>query len=42
MARLMGEPLFVDTNDKIFDSYLTGYYKVILGYGEYIVVKVIC
>jgi len=37
---LKGRPLLVDTGDDATDQMLTGYYKVITGYREYVIYKV--
>lgn len=40
LAELYGKPLQVDTNDVDLDKYLCGYYKVVVGYREYVVCRV--
>ena len=39
---LGGQPLRVDTGDRAVDEMLSGYVRVVTGYGEQIVYKVVC
>ena len=39
---LSGEPLRVDTGDRAVDEMLSGYIRVVTGYGEQIIYKVVC
>ncbi len=38
---LRGKPMLIDTGDEELDEELSGYYRVILGYREYIIYKVV-
>lgn len=40
MLSFLGKSLYVDTGDEEVNRYLTGYMRVIVGYGEYAVIKV--
>jgi predicted polyphosphate/ATP-dependent NAD kinase len=39
---LGGRPLWVDTGDREVDEMLGGYFRVVTGYKEQIVYKVVC
>lgn len=40
MLSFFGKSLYVDTGDREVNRYLTGYMRVLVGYGEYVVIKV--
>ena len=40
MLSFLGKSLYIDTGDEEVNRYLTGYMRVIVGYGEYVVMKV--
>lgn len=40
MLSLLGKSLYVDTGDEEVNRYLAGYMRVIVGYGEYVMMKV--
>ena len=42
LAQLRGEPLWVDTIDPELNENLCGYYRVISGYGEFTLCRVVC
>lgn len=40
MLSFLGKSLYIDTGDEEVNRYLTGYMRVVVGYGEYVVMKV--
>lgn len=40
MLSFLGKPLYVDTGDEGVNRYLAGYIRVIVGYGEYVMIRV--
>lgn len=42
LAQLRGQPLWVDTIDPELNESLCGYYRVISGYGEFTLCRVVC